>query len=101
MPRNGTCRRKESSRQSALRQARRLGMVTVQERRRRGQRSLTNVIHIISREWRDWLAKGGGVRKSTTTDIKSETQAKTRGLGGNWERHCRHYDPVRKRDGRA
>jgi hypothetical protein len=52
----------------ALREAQKLGMVTVKERRRAGQRSLTNIIHIISREWRDWLAKGGGVRKSTTTD---------------------------------
>jgi hypothetical protein len=76
-------------------------MVTVTERRRRGQRSLTDIIHIISREW---LAKGGGVRKTTTTDIKSETQTQNRGFGGNWGRYYRHYDPgnaARKRYGRA
>jgi hypothetical protein len=74
---------------NALREARRLGMVTVTERRWRGRRSLANVIHLISREWRDWIAKGGGVRKSTTTDIKSETQTQTqnRGFGGSWGRY--------------
>jgi hypothetical protein len=54
--RAGTCR---TVVKNALREARRLGMVTITERRRRGQRSLTNVIHIISREWRDWITKGG------------------------------------------
>jgi hypothetical protein len=96
--RAGTCR---TVVKNALREARRLNLVTVQERRRRGQRSLTNVIHIFSREWRDWLAKGGGVRKSTTTDNRSETQTNGRGFGGNWERYRRHYDPERKRCGRA
>jgi hypothetical protein len=86
---------------NALREARRLGMVTVQERRRRGQRSLTNVIHIISSEWLTWLRRGAGVRKSTTTDIKTETQTETRGFGGNWGRYYRHYDPGDKRYGRA
>jgi hypothetical protein len=33
-------------------------IISVQERRRAGQRSLTNVIRVISREWRDWLHKG-------------------------------------------
>jgi hypothetical protein len=96
--RAGTCR---TTVKNALREARRLNLVTVQERRRAGQRSLTNIIHIISREWRDWLAKGGGVRKSTTTDISSEPQTKNRGLGGSWERHYRHYNHKRKRYGCA
>jgi hypothetical protein len=95
--RAGTCR---TVVKNALREARRLGLVTITERRRRGQRSLTNVIHIISREWRDWIAKGG-VRKSITTDISSETQTKNRGFGGNWGRHYRHHDPDRKKYGRA
>jgi hypothetical protein len=33
-------------------------IITVQERRRRGQRSLTNIVRIVSKEWRDWLHKG-------------------------------------------
>ena len=55
-------------------------LVTVQERRRKGQRSLTNIIRIVSREWRDWLHKGPSwsamgvgskctaIKKSNTTD---------------------------------
>jgi hypothetical protein len=45
--------------QNALREAQgregRPGIITVQERRRRGQRSLTNIIRIVSREWQNWL----------------------------------------------
>jgi hypothetical protein len=48
--------------QNALREAQgregRQGIVTVQERRRRGQRSLTNIIRIVSRDWLNWLHKG-------------------------------------------
>jgi hypothetical protein len=39
-------------------QARRLGLITVEERRRPGQRSLTNIVRIISKEWLTWLRKG-------------------------------------------
>ena len=70
--------------QNALREAHegtpgRPAIITVQERRRRGQRSLTNIIR-ISREWRDWLQKGPSrpamgvgskrtaIKKSNTTD---------------------------------
>src|SRR6516164_3880439 len=50
--------------QNALREAQGRGpapntpIISVQERRRAGQRSLTNVIRVISREWWDWLHKG-------------------------------------------
>jgi hypothetical protein len=64
--------------QNAIRRVRQLGLATVQERRRRGQRSLTNVIHIISREWSDWLRLGpaasrailgeGSIKKLSTTN---------------------------------
>jgi hypothetical protein len=60
----GTCR---TVVQSALRIAKSLGLVRVTERRRRGQRSLSNLIHNISAEWRLWLSKGGGSRNSNTT----------------------------------
>ena len=55
-------------------------IISVQERRRAGQRSLTNVIRVISREWWDWLHKGPSrpaigvgskctaIKKSSTTD---------------------------------
>src|ERR1700730_3475009 len=46
--------------QNALREAQgrepgRTAIITVQERRRRGQRSLTNIIRIVSRDWLNWL----------------------------------------------
>src|ERR1700749_1717368 len=50
--------------QNALREAQGRGevpgspIISVQERRRRGQRSLTNIIRIVSREWLNWLHKG-------------------------------------------
>jgi hypothetical protein len=47
-----------------------LALLTVQERRRPGQRSLTNVIHIISAEWADVAAQGGGSRKTETTTTR-------------------------------
>src|SRR3712207_9038579 len=60
--------------QNAIRQAVRLGLVTVEERRRPGQRSLPNVIRIISREWRAWMERGprqpdegGGFKAVNTT----------------------------------
>jgi hypothetical protein len=67
--------------QNALREAQgregRPGVITVQERRRRGQRSLTNIIRIVSRDWLNWLHKGPprsgwwvqtAAKKSNTTD---------------------------------
>src|SRR5919199_91494 len=57
--------------QNALRQAARLGLLAVQERRRPGARSLSNVIRIVSAEWRSWLErgrKGGGFKVVNPTD---------------------------------
>lgn len=59
--------------QNALRLAERLGLIERQERRRAGQRSLTNVLRIISPEWNAWLrlgGQGGGFRNASTTNIK-------------------------------
>src|SRR5689334_15986792 len=69
--RAGVCR---SLVKNALRTAARLGLVTVEERRREGRRNLPNVIRIVSREWLAWLARGPkaiekpiGVKKITPT----------------------------------
>jgi hypothetical protein len=67
--------------QNALREAQGRGevpgspIISVQERRRKGQRSLTNLIRIVAREWSDWLRKGPrrpamGVGSNCTTDKK-------------------------------
>jgi hypothetical protein len=54
--RAGVCRRMV---QNAIREAARLGLLTVQERRREGRRNLPNVVRIVSKEWTTWLARGG------------------------------------------
>ena len=80
--RAGVCRRMV---QAALREAARLGLLTVQERRRDGRRNLPNVVRIVSKEWTVWLARGGrasrpaaepliGVKKITPTDKSYKTQ---------------------------
>src|SRR3954465_340044 len=46
--------------QNAIREAARLELLTVEERRREGRRNLPNVIRIVSKEWTSWLARGGG-----------------------------------------
>lgn len=62
---------------NAIRQARLLGFLTVEERRRTAFRSDTNVIRITGPEWISWLRlapqgrpPGGGVRSVTTTSIR-------------------------------
>ena len=80
--RAGTCR---TTVKNALREARRFNLVTVQERRRRGQKSLTNLVRIVSPEWMAWIRIGG--KKLTTPD----TAQKERGFGTTWERyHCNY-----------
>src|SRR4051812_344265 len=54
--RAGVCRRMV---QNALREAARLGLLTIEERRREGRRNLPNVIRIVSKEWMLWLTRGG------------------------------------------
>src|SRR3712207_5824588 len=54
--RAGVCRRMV---QNAIREAARLGLVTIEERRREGRRNLPNVVRIVSKEWTNWLARGG------------------------------------------
>ena len=48
--------------QNAVRLAERLGLIRRQERRRPGARSWSNIITIISREWRAWLRLDAGGR---------------------------------------
>ncbi len=54
----------------ALRQARDLGLITVEERRLGAFRSDTNVVRVVSPEWRAWLRLGGGVQSGTPTTSK-------------------------------
>lgn len=45
--------------QNAVRLARDLGLITMIERRRPGRPSETNLIRIISAEWKQWIKRGG------------------------------------------
>jgi hypothetical protein len=49
--------------QNACREARRQGIISLTERRRRGQKSATNIVEIIGSAWRSWLKLGGRVQK--------------------------------------
>jgi hypothetical protein len=51
----GVCRR---TAQNAIRQAERLGLLTVHARPRPGQKSETNIIEVICPQWRAWLRLG-------------------------------------------
>ena len=71
--RAGVCR---SLVKNAIRTAARLGLVTVEERRREGRRNLPNVVRVVSREWLAWLARGPkpiGVKKITPTAKTDKT----------------------------
>jgi hypothetical protein len=44
--------------QTTLHEARLLGHITVTERPRRGEKNLTNIVRICSREWLAWVKRG-------------------------------------------
>jgi len=82
---------------NAIREARQLGLVTVEERQLTGFRNDTNVVRIVSREWQAWLrlarqevrtpckdssrpmgSQRRGVKSVTTTPTKVPVLGKTR-----------------------
>src|SRR5215207_8920125 len=80
--RAGVCRRMV---QNAIREAARLGLLTIEERRREGRRNLPNVIRIVAKQWTTWLSRGGrstrpsappliGVKKIIPTGSIDKTQ---------------------------
>lgn len=56
--RAGCCRKVA---QNVMRLAAREGLVTIERRPRPGRKHLTNIVRVVSAEWRSWLAKGGGL----------------------------------------
>jgi hypothetical protein len=103
---------------NAVREAVRLGLVTVEERQVTGWRNDTNIVRIVSREWTAWLrlartrdllsrsgssapatsARGGGVKSVTTTHTqvldlgklgKTEAKEGCRGAAGDLNRSAR------------
>lgn len=62
----------ETTARNALRRARQDGLVTIEERPRRGLPNLTNVVRMVSPPWRTWIARrgaaGGGCKNPKRTD---------------------------------
>lgn len=70
---------------TALREAKRHGLITVEERKVSGWRNDTNVVRVVSPEWVAWLRLarqpspvGGGVKFPTTTPTHVSNRGKTR-----------------------
>lgn len=63
----------ESTVKRAVRQARALGFLKVQERRLSRYRNDTNIVRIISKAWLSWIelrGQGGGVQRCTSTNTR-------------------------------
>lgn len=72
----GVCR---TTVQNALHEARRLGHVKITERPQRGRKSLTNLVEIISPEWRAWIKRGPSAARligSKPVNLVSTTRSK-------------------------
>jgi hypothetical protein len=69
----------ETSVRNALRQARGLGLLTIEERRLTAWRNASNVVRIVSPEWQVWLrlgrSQGGGCKFANPTTTDSRTRA--------------------------
>lgn len=66
-----------STAKGAIRRARVLGFVTVEERRATACRNLSNIVRIVSREWQAWgrlargpFRQGGGVKSAPGTNTQ-------------------------------
>ena len=57
--RAGVCR---TTAQNAIRRAAKLGLASIEERRRPGRKNLPNLVRVVSREWLTWIEMGGGRR---------------------------------------
>jgi hypothetical protein len=87
--------------QRALRLAKLLGHLTVEERRRRGQRSLTNVVRIVSPEWSTWIRhtpKRIGCQNRDTTDNRFKNSGSNRTLAAFDYRQRKGLGEAARRD---
>lgn len=67
----GVCR---TTAQSTVHEARRLGHINVKERARPGRKNLTNVVTIISVEWRTWISRAPAAQCPTGSNLVSPTK---------------------------
>lgn len=83
----GVC---DTSVRNAIHEAKRLGLLTVEERRVAMWRNLPNVVRIVSREWCQWLDRGvrGGACKSSKGTIP-QIFRRDREIIGTGHKGCR------------
>lgn len=74
---------------TAIQEAARRGLLTIQQRRRHLQANLTNVVRCISAEWKNWMqrrksafTKGGGSKALESMDTLVDRKNKGERLGG-------------------
>jgi hypothetical protein len=88
----GCCR---TAVQNALREARKLGLLLIKERRIPGRKSLTNVVRVVSREWLSWI----GFKKLSPTDNSvfnpAPPQPLLRAQRGSAKGESARFGPVR------
>jgi DNA-binding Lrp family transcriptional regulator len=81
----------ETTVKRAVREAKRLGLISVEERRLSARRNATNVVRIVSLEWKSWLARrGGGQFVPSTNKNLSDIFQKA----ATKERNCRKRSRV-------
>ncbi|WP_082317199.1 helix-turn-helix domain-containing protein [Methylobacterium sp. ARG-1] len=83
----------ETTVRNAIREARKLGLLTVEERRLTGFRNDTNIIRIVSPEWTAWLrlarrgglssVQGGGCKSPKRTPTEVLESGKPRAMAGS------------------
>jgi hypothetical protein len=66
--------------QNALRHAERLGLVSIEERRRDGARNLPNVVRVVGREWLAWIEHRGKAREPRGIGCKTVHPTDTLGF---------------------
>lgn len=72
---------------NAIREARKLGLLTVEERAQTAWRNLSNIVRIVSPEWTAWMRlarrplQGGGVKSVTGTNTQDLALWGKRGSG--------------------
>lgn len=74
---------------NAIRQAQRLGLLVLQERRIRWWRNLSNIITLVSADWRRWLRlprSGGGCKKPISTNTSNTTKTVDHGDNETFQR---------------
>jgi hypothetical protein len=88
----------ETTVRNALRAARGLGLLTIEERRLTAWRNAPNVVRIISREWLAWLRlgapKGGGCNFAKPTTTQENNKGTTAQRSRGWAAERQQAAPV-------